>query len=212
MTDNLKLWNSVEKTNPKYTKEVSFGRKFTAIDPYYQIKNATEQFGMYGNSWGLKDINYDFSLMDERGNTVALVSATFHYPDGDFPLTSSAKTIIGKSPKYDEDVFKKLETNLITKALSRLGFNSDIFLGKFEDNQYVHDLQDEMYRKENAIRPKTLKIINNLMIATDTKEDQFMNFLRVQLHIETEFIADLIEPEGQRAIEVLNTKYERIQK
>ena len=27
----MKLWNAVEKTNPKYTKQVGFGRKFTSI-------------------------------------------------------------------------------------------------------------------------------------------------------------------------------------
>ena len=49
---NLALWESVEKTNPAHTTEVTFVRKITAIDPYQQIKNATDKFGPVGIGWG----------------------------------------------------------------------------------------------------------------------------------------------------------------
>ena len=52
-TDNLKLWNAVATTDKKYLKPVSFGaRKFTAIDPQYQIKEVTKAFGPVGHGWG----------------------------------------------------------------------------------------------------------------------------------------------------------------
>ena len=53
MSDNMKLWNAVSKSDKQYLKKVSFGkRSFTAIDPQYQVRSATEQFGPVGQGWG----------------------------------------------------------------------------------------------------------------------------------------------------------------
>ena len=49
---NMDIWDAVEKTDPDYTKDVTFGRKFTAIDAHYQIMMATKQFGPIGIGWG----------------------------------------------------------------------------------------------------------------------------------------------------------------
>ena len=51
--NNLELWNKVERTNPKYTKKAKVGgMTITAIAPQYQIMMVTEQFGVYGKTWG----------------------------------------------------------------------------------------------------------------------------------------------------------------
>ena len=53
MSDKLDLWNRVSKSDPKYLKKVSLGsRSFTAIDPQYQVKSATAEFGPVGDGWG----------------------------------------------------------------------------------------------------------------------------------------------------------------
>ena len=49
----MDIWNAVSKTDPKHTKKVSFGRKFTAIDAHYQVMKATEQFGPVGEGLSL---------------------------------------------------------------------------------------------------------------------------------------------------------------
>ncbi|MTD33995.1 hypothetical protein [Paludibacterium denitrificans] len=49
---NMDLWNKVSKTDPRHTKDVSLGRKFTAIDAHYQVMRATETFGPVGQGWG----------------------------------------------------------------------------------------------------------------------------------------------------------------
>ena len=72
---NLELWNKVQKTDPDMTKKVTFGREFTAIDPTYQMKNATEQFGRYGTTWGLKNISIDY--IDIGVEKLAVLQATF---------------------------------------------------------------------------------------------------------------------------------------
>ena len=43
----------------------------------------------------------------------------------------------------NDDFAKKVETDTLTKALSKLGFNADIFLGKFDDTKYVEQMKQE---------------------------------------------------------------------
>lgn len=146
--DNLSLWLSVEKTDPKHTKELKTGgRKMTAINAQYQVKNATEKFGKYGNTWGLKNIKLEY-LTDLCNNQILAISrAVFYYPDGEFEIGSSILVqswISSKSyNKVDDDFMKKLETDMTTKALSKLGFNADVFLGLYDDNRYVNDVRKE---------------------------------------------------------------------
>jgi len=179
--ENLDLWNRVCTTDPKMTKEVSFGRKFTAIDPQYQIKNATAEWGAYGSKWGLKDIERNFDLIDEKGNTILLMIAKFYYPNGEFELSTSAKMFPGKTPKFDEDIFKKTETDLLTKALSKLGFNADVFMGKFDDNRYVAEAYNEAKIKEEMTLATSSQIdeLKHLMNATQSDENKMLSFVQV---------------------------------
>ncbi len=53
MINNLDIWDKLASSDPKYLKKVSFGsRSFTAIDPQYQVRKMTEQFGPVGEGWG----------------------------------------------------------------------------------------------------------------------------------------------------------------
>jgi len=205
---NLNLWNKVSKTDPKMTKEVTFGRKFTAIDPQYQIMNATEQFGSYGSTWGLKNIDRNFDLMDEKGHTILLMSAVFFYPDGEFELSTSARTVTGKTPKYDEDVFKKTETDLLTKALSKLGFNADVFMGKFDDNRYVAEAYNEAALKESMTLATTSQLdeIRYLVKATDSDEAKMLAFVKM------EKIEEITAPAYEKLKKALLSKQKKMNK
>ena len=150
---NLELWDSVQETNPADTKAVSFGRKFTAIDAYSQIKKATEQFGPYGIAWGLKDLHHTFLPTDKMEKAAMVMAiATFFIPDGESSVSSSIFYVSEKG-KADDDFAKKLETDMITKALSILGFNADVFMGKFDDNRYVA----AMKQKHQQISPEPIR-------------------------------------------------------
>ena len=46
--DNMRVWRQVDRTDPRHTKAVTFGRKFTSIDAHYQVMRATETFGPVG--------------------------------------------------------------------------------------------------------------------------------------------------------------------
>ena len=143
MKDNLELWNKVEKTNPKYTKKAKIGGlEITAIAPQYQIMQVTEQFGIYGEKWGFKDIKLSYELV-EKCNLVVF-KGTFFFPNGEFEIINSCKLYMDRALTMVDDNFaKKIETDALTKAISKLGFNADIFMGKFDDVRYVAEMNAE---------------------------------------------------------------------
>jgi len=149
MTNNLELWNKVCKTNPNHTKKVTFGNKFTSVDAQYQIKMATEQLGVIGSTWGIKDISYHF-IDSTDGQITALCQAVFFHPTGEFSISSSIQVVkyVNDKLKHDDDFAKKVETDLLTKALSKLGFNADVFLGLYDDNKYIQKMLEEFNKKE----------------------------------------------------------------
>lgn len=164
MKENLELWHKVEKTNPKYTKQANVGgNKLTSIAPQYQIMNVTEQFGSYGKTWGFKNIELDYTLVPEFN--LIVFKAIFFYPDGEFPTINSIKMFMDNAKlKIDDNFAKKLETDTLTKAISKLGFNADIFMGKFEDTRYLAEIKKEFAEPakvvENISDDKFLELLN----------------------------------------------------
>jgi hypothetical protein len=153
MSNNLELWNKVEKTNPKYTKKANVkGNNITAIAPQYQIKNVTEQFGSYGTTWGFKSLEFDYTLTESLG--LVILHAIFYYPDGEFPIKNAQSIFMDNAKtKIDDNFAKKLETDTLTKAISKLGFNADIFMGLFDDVKYLAEVT-----KEFAEAPAPIKL------------------------------------------------------
>ena len=145
MKKNLELWEAVEETNPEITKNAKLGSlNITAINATSQIKKATEHWGSYGDNWGLKDL--DYSYMDVGETKLALVKSKFYYPKGEFELSSCIKVCYRTNGtnsylKIDDDFMKKIETDLTTKALAKLGFNADVFMGLYDDNKYVESMK-----------------------------------------------------------------------
>ena len=147
---NMDLWDKVKTTNPDYTKEVSFGRKFTAIDAHYQIMSATDQFGAAGAGWGWSFSDPIFPPND----TVVVKCSLWHGKKENVIEQFGQKSLRVKvkgALKDDEDALKKAGTDALTKCLSYLGFNADVFLGKFDDNKYVSELKKE---KAAQAKPK----------------------------------------------------------
>lgn len=143
---NISIWNKVNETDEKFTSLVEYGAfAYTAICSTYQAERATELFGPYGDGWGLINIEYDWSLKDEN---LAIIHADFFYNvDGEYQEFEISNAIAFKSPekykpgefKVDPDFAKKIETNTVSKALSKLGFSADVYAGKFEDNDYLNE-------------------------------------------------------------------------
>ena len=167
-SQTLKLWNAVSKTDPKHTKQVSFGRKFTAIDAHYQVLEATKAFGPVGIGWG-----YDVGAPIFGPDNLLLVPVTlWHGNRANTFGPQYGSAIITSKGKTDADAPKKATTDAITKLLSHLGFNADVFLGKFDDNKYVEDRKREV---EAASNPHTEQIDKVMSVMKEAKTMDDLN-------------------------------------
>lgn len=169
MTDDnqhMELWDKVSKTDVDHTKEVSFGRKFTAIDAHSQIMEATRLFGPIGQGWGYDNEYGECHLQD--GRIIAWCDVRFWWaPEGEWegnkthdpkkhfgPVRGAAMLqALNKDGSFktpDTDAYKKASTDGLTKLLSHLGFNADVFLGMFDDNKYVQELKSTKQKEASA--------------------------------------------------------------
>lgn len=154
---NLALWDAVKKTDPVHTKKASKGQfNFTSVAPMYQNWKATEQFGVQGIGWGIVVGSETFTEKEYGTTTILSYDATLYFTvdgvRGELPIHASEKACYmtngykGKDGymKIDDEVRKKVVTNAKTKGLSELGFSADIFMGQFDDPNYVDYLNLEM--------------------------------------------------------------------
>lgn len=136
MSNNkLELWEKVEKT-PKEIIEIidtGDGKKLNTVAPINRIKKATEIFGLYGKEWGLKNIKHSEQKIFNN-LILGIIDATFFYTENniqvEFEISNSTPIISladDKKLKVNYTYRKALETDTITKSLSRLGFNADIY-------------------------------------------------------------------------------------
>ena len=56
-----------------------------------------------------------------------------------------------KNNRLDSDAAKKATTDALTKLLSQLGFNADVFLGRFDDSKYVAEMVEEFAAPPSAV-------------------------------------------------------------
>ena len=150
---NLELWNAVKETDKAFTKDVNQRGGYTSITPQYQMQEATKVFGPYGMGWGFDSIDMDYSAIESLG--LVLVKAVFFYmregKKNTFPINNSWP--VKQGSRVDSDFAKKAETNTMGKALSKLGFNADIFMGLFDDPDYVDEVTNRknLEKAENKI-------------------------------------------------------------
>ena len=150
MSDNMKLWELVERTDPKHVKPIT-GKSYTGTSPkpYYLIHKATETFGPVGIGWG-------YSIVSDRiedgsdGDKLHIARVKVWYEWGGKrgevehvgATPFSGKRASGKA-FIDEDAAKKSVTDALIKALSMIGFAGDIFMGRYDDSKYVNEIADE---------------------------------------------------------------------
>jgi len=139
MSKNLSLWSSVENTDPRYTTKVNQRGGFTAIGAQYQVREATAKFGPLGIGWGVKDER--FAQYEDSGLVLYQATLWYKYESelGEIPIHSSIK--YHSNNRIDDDFAKKVATDALTKGLSKLGFNADVFMGLFDDNKYVSTMK-----------------------------------------------------------------------
>lgn len=199
--ENLTLWHRVEKTDPQYTKPFSRGGGFrgTAVNGTYLARKATEAFGPMGIGWGLEILDeaiMEGAPLDGQGNheKIHKVRVKLWYKlngERGEVVQFGQTTFVGRNKNgffTDEEAPKKSLTDAMSKCLSLLGFSADIHLGRFDDNKYVNDLQQEFAEKHEAEQrrqaPKVsdaqAEELERLIVETDTDGEKFRRFFKVK--------------------------------
>ena len=158
-TTNLNIWDEAKETDPRFTKKVSFGaRSFTSIDAHYQIRRATEIFGPVGAGWGY-DVSYHTMTVDSKAFQFADVVIWVGTPNMEYGPVRGCNLLVDGKGRVDDDAPKKALTDALTKALSHLGFNADVFMGMFDSNKYVKQLEEKY--KGNVDKSKVQEVNTN---------------------------------------------------
>ena len=159
MTTKMRIWDSLCKTNPNYTRSVpsSYGKKITSIDPMYQIQMMTETFGPVGQGWKYT-VEYKH-IPNEGFFGFIYAEVCIHYCiHGDwfsYGPVCSVQNLCKKNGTLDDEAPKKAMTDAMTKAFSHLGMSADVFLGKFDDSKYVQEVKKEFSKPQVKAFPKT---------------------------------------------------------
>lgn len=162
MSTNLRIWDQVSTTDTRYTKAAEVGgQKITSLNGTAMIMKATEIFGPVGIGfgWSITEERFDkgsemfsgegdkrVSLGFELNHTIKI---TFWFKqDGERgEIEQYGCTRYLYKSKYgtttDGEAPKKSLTDAIKKSLSMLGFSADVFLGMFDDLDYVEQLKAE---------------------------------------------------------------------
>lgn len=188
---NMKLWEGFGPTDKKFTKEANVdGNKITSIPGMYMFQKATEAFGPWGIGWGVDvtEERYDTGgplLMADSAGKVAMV-VTNNGPmleqhhvikielwynnegqRGTVTAYGSTKSLYSTNAgkiKSDGEAPKKSYTDAVKKALSHIGICSDIFLGLFDDQNYVAQSQAELSIKQAVESEESVEILISALI------------------------------------------------
>lgn len=151
--DGLSIWERVEKSDPNTLKKMKHGPRLTAIDAYSQIKKATEIFGPVGLMWGWEPI---WTWHESLGYVSCQATFWYHVQDHANRCQFDVVGTHALRDKYDKPILdapKSALTDAVTKALSYLGFNADVFMGTFDGTKY-EDPPRQYGHSDAFIEPK----------------------------------------------------------
>lgn len=216
--DNLWLWSQVEETPEKFQDPIEHQSHLTSIRAGYLIKKATEMFGPMSVGWGLKDENEEYAFLSESGLpnkfTLVVYTAKFWWTDNkgeirEFRVKTSAKVVDYKDLS-DEDMFKKVRTDAVGKALSDLGFSMDVRLREKGGNRYNSDSGKSSFtapQKKNQTASssqkgsgfateKQTKFLYSLLKKNEVPDEQikyFIGTLQEPKDVQKDYVSYLIE-------------------
>lgn len=208
-SSNLNLWKAHEDIDPKFTKAIT-GRDYsgTSPNPQYVIKCLTDLFGPVGQGFGWRVIAEGF----ERFGDTALHWCRIEFWHTDrgntfeaYGQTKAAYVTSAGKMRVDEDAPKKSLTDAIVKAASQIGIAANIFLGRWDDQKYVAEVNAE-YRKEERAKPadpEALAIACESLANADSVEA--LNAIWLDLPPAVKADASALETAKKRKTQLQNT-------
>ncbi|MDW7555433.1 hypothetical protein D9623_33880 (plasmid) [Azospirillum brasilense] len=180
MTDNLRHWDPLYKTDPAHTKQFTRtgGFRGTAIKPIYATQKMTEHFGPVGIGWGMTKPEY---LIQSAGSEIAIYCTV-----GLWYLDNGVKSevvwgvggdIIAKSRNdgklsLDDEAAKKSYTDALGNAMKQLGVGGDVHMGQFDDLKYRQDVEREFAEKRQDEKPDPKAIVAEMTKALRGAKDR----------------------------------------
>lgn len=169
MSENLKLWDQLGKTDPAQTKAFTRGGGFkgTAVKPIYTEHKMTEVFGACGIGWGFTEPQFQVVPGDNKEVLVYCWLSLWIVQNGKrsdlIPGVGGDKVVshIKANTQYnrperwenDDEAFKKAFTDAIGNAMKHLGMSADVHMGRFDDSKYVAERQQEERQEKEAPAP-----------------------------------------------------------
>lgn len=149
MSDNLRIWNALSKTDPKHTKAISRpgGFKGTATKPIWLNKRLTEHFGPAGTGWGMGQP--EFQTVNAGEEILVFCTVSLWYREGEAIGTVygvGGDKVLSKRASgafTNDEAFKASYTDALSNAMKQIGVSADIHMGQFEDQKYVREMTAE---------------------------------------------------------------------
>lgn len=203
MSENIKLWDMLGRTDPAHTKPFrrQGGFSGTAIKPMWAYKRMTEEFGPVGHGWGVGEPSFQV-VPGPEGEMLVYCTASVWYKYNDEVSQTvygvGGDKVVGKN-KYglssDDEAFKKAFTDAITNALKLIGVGADVHMGMFDDSKYVNAMREEFSDAPPTKSSAALK-----------REDAWANIM-------AQFEQDALDCHTMNALEKLKASYrERVVK
>ena len=151
---NLDTWNRFADIDPAFTKPIT-GKQYkgTSPNPQYVIRCLTEIFGPVGQGFGWRVLVEGFQPLGDE--TLHWCRIEFWHTDRantfeSYGQTKAAYPTRAGGMMVDEDAPKKSLTDAIIKAASHIGIAANIFLGRWDDQKHVQEVNAEYRAAERA--------------------------------------------------------------
>lgn len=162
MSDNLRHWSALGRTDPAHTKtfQRAGGFKGTATRPIWNEMRLTEHFGPCGIGWGCDEPK--FSLVPAGDELLVFCVLRCWYRDASDAMENVIWGIGGdkvlakrqSGPAFsDDEAYKKAFTDALGNAFKHVGMNADIHMGLFEDSKYRDEVAREFAGEPAAPAP-----------------------------------------------------------
>ncbi|MFG0356567.1 hypothetical protein [Pseudomonas sp. zbq_11] len=200
-TTNMSIWEKVQTTDTRFTKDAKVGgQQITSLNGTAMIMKATEVFGPAGIGFGWNVVEERFDkgaemFSGEGDKRVSLgfelnhtIKITFWFMlDGQRgEIEQYGCTQYLYKSKYgtttDGEAPKKSLTDAIKKALSMLGFSADVFLGMFDDVNYVQQLQAEQAIEQAEIERQQQERLDFIKDTIETMQKAVTPHERKKIH------------------------------
>lgn len=189
MSDNLKLWNSFQPTNPSFVKTFKrYGKDLATINPTYVMEQLTKKFGPCGQGWAFvidDERVHEGPFIFNKDDPRILGTERLHVIQGHLEYKAEDGSWAKTGPQFgqtylvtvtnsgnvifDEEAPKKSVTDCLLKCAVMIGVTADIHKGLWDSSKYVNDAKQthgeaEPEYKLESVGPVTISNVAGTVV------------------------------------------------